>query len=91
MNDTYGHAVGDRVLAATAQRLSAWVGSRGIAGRLASSRWGVATMPKGARFLVGGAFFTLLELLNSKALDRNPERARELAQSLAEQAAAQAG
>ncbi|MFE0449089.1 ParB/RepB/Spo0J family partition protein [Streptomyces fungicidicus] len=37
------------------------------------------------------AFFTLLELLNSKALDRNPERARELAQSLAEQAAAQAG
>lgn len=48
-------------------------------------------MPKGARFLVGGAFFTLLELLNSKALDRNPERARELAQSLAEQAAAQAG
>jgi len=38
-----------------------------------------------------GAFFTLLELLNSKALDRNPERARELAQSLAEQAAAQAG
>jgi ParB family chromosome partitioning protein len=37
------------------------------------------------------AFFTLLELLNSKALDRDPARARELARSFAEQAAARAG
>jgi ParB family chromosome partitioning protein len=36
-------------------------------------------------------FFTLLELLNSKALDRDPARARKLAQSFAEQAAARAG
>ncbi|MET9187724.1 MULTISPECIES: GGDEF domain-containing protein [Streptomyces] len=34
INDTHGHAAGDRVLAATAQRLAAWAGSRGIAGRL---------------------------------------------------------
>ncbi|MFJ8469865.1 ParB/RepB/Spo0J family partition protein [Streptomyces swartbergensis] len=37
------------------------------------------------------AFFTLLELLNSKALDRDPSRAGQLARSLAEQAAARAG
>ncbi|MFI7396401.1 GGDEF domain-containing protein [Streptomyces tendae] len=34
INDTHGHAAGDRVLAATAQRLAAWAGSRGIAGRI---------------------------------------------------------
>ncbi|WP_167752133.1 GGDEF domain-containing protein [Streptomyces sp. H23] len=34
INDTHGHAAGDRVLAATAQRLAAWAGSRGITGRL---------------------------------------------------------
>ncbi|MGW0615029.1 ParB/RepB/Spo0J family partition protein [Streptomyces sp. NPDC002788] len=37
------------------------------------------------------AFFTLLELLTSKALDRDPARAGELARSFAEQAAARAG
>ncbi|WOT40700.1 ParB/RepB/Spo0J family partition protein [Streptomyces coeruleorubidus] len=37
------------------------------------------------------AFFTLLELLYSKALDRDPARAGELARSFAEQAAARAG
>jgi ParB family chromosome partitioning protein len=36
-------------------------------------------------------FFTLLELLNSKALDRDPARAGELARSLTEQAAARTG
>ncbi|MFD3503934.1 GGDEF domain-containing protein [Streptomyces sp. NPDC058642] len=33
-NDQYGHAVGDRVLAETAARISQWAGSRGIVGRL---------------------------------------------------------
>ncbi|MFE6525222.1 ParB/RepB/Spo0J family partition protein [Streptomyces sp. NPDC057794] len=37
------------------------------------------------------AFFTLLELLNSKARDRDPARARELARSLTEEAATPAG
>ncbi|MEU5810980.1 GGDEF domain-containing protein [Streptomyces sp. NPDC047718] len=33
-NDRYGHAVGDRVLAETAARISQWAGSRGVVGRL---------------------------------------------------------
>ncbi|MEU3491222.1 ParB/RepB/Spo0J family partition protein [Streptomyces massasporeus] len=36
-------------------------------------------------------FFTLLQLLNAKALDRDPARLGELARSFAEQAAARAG
>jgi ParB family chromosome partitioning protein len=35
-------------------------------------------------------FFTLLQLLNAKALDRDPARLGELARSFAEQAAARA-
>ncbi|MER7496403.1 GGDEF domain-containing protein [Streptomyces pharetrae] len=34
INDTHGHAAGDRVLAVTAQRLTDWAGSRGAVGRL---------------------------------------------------------
>ncbi|MGV9290987.1 GGDEF domain-containing protein [Streptomyces sp. NPDC003719] len=34
INDTHGHAAGDRVLAVTAQRLTAWAGSHGAVGRL---------------------------------------------------------
>ncbi|MYT70304.1 MULTISPECIES: GGDEF domain-containing protein [unclassified Streptomyces] len=34
INDTYGHAAGDAVLAATAHRLSEWCGRHGIAARL---------------------------------------------------------
>ncbi|GAA1199580.1 diguanylate cyclase (GGDEF)-like protein [Kitasatospora gansuensis] len=34
VNDTYGHAAGDAVLAATADRLAAWCGSAGVAARL---------------------------------------------------------
>ncbi|MBZ6128547.1 MULTISPECIES: GGDEF domain-containing protein [Streptomyces] len=34
INDTHGHGAGDRVLEATAQRLTAWAGSHGAAGRL---------------------------------------------------------
>ncbi|GGP84263.1 ParB/RepB/Spo0J family partition protein [Streptomyces calvus] len=37
------------------------------------------------------AFFTLLELLNSKALDRDPARASELARSFTEEAATRIG
>lgn len=34
INDTHGHAAGDTVLAATAERLTAWCGRHGIAARL---------------------------------------------------------
>ncbi|MCX4784481.1 GGDEF domain-containing protein [Streptomyces sp. NBC_01264] len=37
-----GHAVGDRVLAATATRLTAWAGSRGAVGRLGGDEFAVA-------------------------------------------------
>ncbi|MGW2583627.1 GGDEF domain-containing protein [Streptomyces virginiae] len=37
-----GHAAGDRVLAATAQRLTAWAGSRGAVGRLGGDEFAVA-------------------------------------------------
>ncbi|MGW8985126.1 GGDEF domain-containing protein [Streptomyces parvus] len=37
-----GHAAGDRVLAATATRLSAWAGSRGAVGRLGGDEFAVA-------------------------------------------------
>ncbi|MFE8925860.1 GGDEF domain-containing protein [Streptomyces rochei] len=44
-----GHAAGDRVLAATAQRLTAWAGSRGIAGRLGGDEFAVAVRIAPAR------------------------------------------
>ncbi|MFD5305103.1 GGDEF domain-containing protein [Streptomyces rochei] len=44
-----GHAAGDRVLAATAQRLTAWAGSRGIAGRLGGDEFAVAVRVAPAR------------------------------------------
>ncbi|MGM0361750.1 GGDEF domain-containing protein [Streptomyces griseoaurantiacus] len=37
-----GHAVGDRVLAVTAQRLTAWAGSRGAVGRLGGDEFAFA-------------------------------------------------
>ncbi|MFJ6393946.1 diguanylate cyclase domain-containing protein [Streptomyces sp. NPDC091972] len=42
INDTHGHAVGDRVLAATAARLTAWAGSRGVVGRLGGDEFAAA-------------------------------------------------
>ncbi|GAB2717234.1 GGDEF domain-containing protein [Kitasatospora kifunensis] len=42
VNDTYGHAAGDAVLAATAQRLAGWCGPRGGAGRLGGDEFVVA-------------------------------------------------
>ncbi|MFH9438966.1 GGDEF domain-containing protein [Streptomyces rochei] len=44
-----GHAAGDRVLAATAQRLTTWAGSRGIAGRLGGDEFAVAVRVAPAR------------------------------------------
>jgi diguanylate cyclase (GGDEF)-like protein len=52
INDTHGHAAGDRVLAVTAQRLTAWAGSHGAVGRLggdelaATVRIGSARRPR---------------------------------------------
>ncbi|MFF8646516.1 GGDEF domain-containing protein [Streptomyces sp. NPDC015345] len=40
-----GHAAGDRVLAATATRLTAWAGSRGAVGRLGGDEFAVAIGP----------------------------------------------
>ncbi|MEU3991755.1 GGDEF domain-containing protein [Streptomyces platensis] len=37
-----GHAAGDRALAATAQRLTTWAGSRGVVGRLGGDEFAVA-------------------------------------------------
>ncbi|MFE6530975.1 GGDEF domain-containing protein [Streptomyces rochei] len=44
-----GHAAGDRVLTATAQRLTAWAGSRGTAGRLGGDEFAVAARIAPAR------------------------------------------
>lgn len=44
-----GHAAGDRVLAATAQRLTAWAGSHGTAGRLGGDEFAFAVRVRPAR------------------------------------------
>jgi diguanylate cyclase (GGDEF)-like protein len=41
INDTYGHAAGDDVLAAVAARLADWAGSRGVVGRLGGDEFAV--------------------------------------------------
>ncbi|MFI0515812.1 GGDEF domain-containing protein [Streptomyces sp. WSLK1-5] len=42
INDTHGHAAGDRVLAATAARITVWAGSRGVVGRLGGDEFAAA-------------------------------------------------
>lgn len=44
-----GHAAGDRVLAVTAQRLTAWAGRRGVVGRLGGDEFAVAARIGAAR------------------------------------------
>ncbi|WP_405365740.1 GGDEF domain-containing protein [Kitasatospora sp. NBC_00039] len=43
-NDTHGHAAGDAVLTATAERLSIWVGRSGIAARLGGDEFAAVVL-----------------------------------------------
>ncbi|MFI9080945.1 GGDEF domain-containing protein [Streptomyces sioyaensis] len=43
LNDTHGHAAGDRALTATSERLAYWAGTRGVVGRLGGDEFAVAT------------------------------------------------
>ncbi|MEU3663977.1 GGDEF domain-containing protein [Streptomyces sp. NPDC032940] len=49
INDTHGHAAGDRVLAVTAQRLTAWAGSHGAVGRLGGDEFAATVRIGSAR------------------------------------------
>ncbi|WP_055591471.1 GGDEF domain-containing protein [Peterkaempfera griseoplana] len=48
-NDTYGHAAGDAVLAAAAERLATWVGRTGIAARLGGDEFAAAVLDSADR------------------------------------------
>ncbi|WP_328380712.1 GGDEF domain-containing protein (plasmid) [Streptomyces sp. NBC_00440] len=43
LNDTHGHAAGDKALAATGERLARWAGPHGVVGRLGGDEFAVAT------------------------------------------------
>ncbi|MFE6630318.1 GGDEF domain-containing protein [Streptomyces sp. NPDC048330] len=43
LNDSRGHAAGDKVLAATGERLARWAGPHGVVGRLGGDEFAVAT------------------------------------------------
>ncbi|GAA4857166.1 GGDEF domain-containing protein [Kitasatospora terrestris] len=49
INDTHGHAAGDAVLAATADRLTAWCGSSGLAARLGGDEFAVVVLDSADR------------------------------------------
>ncbi|MGR4882136.1 GGDEF domain-containing protein [Streptomyces sp. LARHCF249] len=51
INDTHGHAAGDAVLTATAQRLSSWCGRHGIAARLGGDEFAAVITNLGAASL----------------------------------------
>ncbi|MFD7420127.1 GGDEF domain-containing protein [Streptomyces californicus] len=53
INDTHGHAAGDAVLTATADRLTAWCGRRGIAARLGGDEFAAIVTHLGAVSLSG--------------------------------------
>ncbi|MGA4953737.1 GGDEF domain-containing protein [Streptomyces lydicamycinicus] len=55
-----GHAAGDRVLVATAQRLTSWAGSRGAVGRLGGDEFAVAVRIGRARRKIRLAQLTTL-------------------------------
>ncbi|WP_344016988.1 GGDEF domain-containing protein, partial [Kitasatospora atroaurantiaca] len=46
-NDTYGHAAGDAVLTATAQRLAMWVGRSGTSARLGGDEFAAVVLDTG--------------------------------------------
>ncbi|MER7849570.1 GGDEF domain-containing protein [Kitasatospora sp. NPDC096077] len=48
-NDTHGHAAGDAVIVATADRLSTWCGRTGIAARLGGDEFAVVALDAPAR------------------------------------------
>ncbi|MEU9701357.1 GGDEF domain-containing protein [Streptomyces sp. NPDC047981] len=52
INDTHGHAAGDAVLTATAQRLSNWCGHHGIAARLGGDEFAAIITNHGAADLL---------------------------------------
>ncbi|WP_328698531.1 GGDEF domain-containing protein [Streptomyces sp. NBC_00342] len=43
LNDTHGHAAGDKALAATGERLTRWAGPQGVVGRLGGDEFAIAT------------------------------------------------
>ncbi|MEU2628346.1 GGDEF domain-containing protein [Kitasatospora sp. NPDC007106] len=49
VNDTHGHAAGDAVLTATAERLTAWCGSSGIAARLGGDEFAAVALDSADR------------------------------------------
>ncbi|MFD8319124.1 GGDEF domain-containing protein [Kitasatospora purpeofusca] len=49
VNDTHGHAAGDAVLAATADRLTRWCGSHGLAARLGGDEFAAVVLDSAHR------------------------------------------
>ncbi|MER5864626.1 GGDEF domain-containing protein [Kitasatospora sp. NPDC002040] len=58
VNDTYGHAAGDAVLADTADRLTAWCGPKGIAARLGGDEFAAVVLDASDRLELLSAVLT---------------------------------